>query len=237
MPVFLLGEDCHFPPAELATSDGVIAVGGDLSPRRLIRAYAAGIFPWFSENGPIIWWSPDPRLVLFPEEVHVSKSMKRVLNQGQFGCTLDLNFSEVLGNCRLSRKGEAGTWITDEMAAAYRHLHRLGYAHSVEVWSGGHLAGGLYGVSLGRCFFAESKYYSATNASKYAFIWLARWLKNLGFLMMDCQVASDHLKSMGAREVPRREFLQDLGAALRKPTLRGSWTRLANQTLRSQSTS
>jgi leucyl/phenylalanyl-tRNA--protein transferase len=235
MPVFLLGEDCHFPPARLASSDGVIAVGGDLSPRRLIRAYAAGIFPWFSENGPIIWWSPDPRLVLFPEEVHVSKSMRRVLNQDQFRCTLDLNFSEVLGHCRQSRKGESGTWITDEMAEAYLRLHRLGYAHSVEVWSERHLVGGLYGVSLGSCFFAESKYYQVTNASKFAFIWLARFLKGLGFLMMDCQVTSDHVKSMGAREGPRREFLSDLAKAMRKPTLRGSWEQFLNRTQRPQS--
>ena len=230
MPVFLLGENSHFPPAELATAEGVVAVGGDLSPRRLIRAYAHGIFPWFSEEGPIIWWSPDPRLVLFPDEVHISKSMRQVINKNQFRVTLDQNFAQVVENCRRPRKGDEGTWITDEMAEAYCRLHHRGYAHSVEVWQGNRLAGGLYGVSLGRCFFAESKYYSVSNASKFALIWLARMLKRLEFPIMDCQVSSDHVKSLGARDVSRDEFMEILIKAFRKPTLRGDWGRLIEGT-------
>ena len=223
MPVFILGKGSHFPPVELATADGVVAVGGDLSPRRLISAYAHGIFPWFSEEGPILWWSPDPRLILFPEEVHISKSMRQVINKNQFRVTLDQNFTQVIENCRRPRRGDKGTWITDEMAEAYSHLYHRGYAHSVEVWQENRLAGGLYGVSVGRCFFAESKYYSVSNASKFALIWLARMLKRLEFPIIDCQVSSDHVKSLGAREVSRDEFMGILERAFRKPTLRGDW--------------
>jgi leucyl/phenylalanyl-tRNA--protein transferase len=224
MPIFLLEEEPLFPPPELSSPEGIIAVGGDLSPQRLLNAYASGIFPWYSEREPILWWSPDPRLVLFPGEVHISKSMKRVINKKQFQLTCDRHFREVIENCRFQpRPTQRGTWITNEIREAYIQLHNMGYAHSVEVWQDKILVGGLYGVSLGKCFFGESMFARAANASKFAFINFSQQLFQAGFIMMDCQVPTDHLKRLGGREVPRTEFLTLLKKGLEYETLRGKW--------------
>jgi len=229
MPIFLLGESPVFPPPESATKEGIIAAGGDLSPFRLLNAYASGIFPWFSEGGPMLWWSPDPRMVLFPGELHVSGSMKKLLKKQSFQMTYDRNFKEVIGNCAAPRKDHNGTWLTKEMSDAYRHLHDLGYAHSAEVWDvdpdsqGKKLVGGLYGVSLGKCFFGESMFFKKANASKFGFIAFAQKIFKLGFVMLDCQVPSDHLKQLGAREVPRTEFLDHLKKGLAHETIVRKW--------------
>lgn len=223
MPIFLLGEKPIFPPAELANRDGIIAVGGDLSPERLINAYAAGIFPWYSESDPIIWWSPDPRLVMFPGEVHVSRSMKRLLKRNPFQLTSDRDFAGVIAGCRKFRQHQPGTWITPEIAEAYTRLHQLGFAHSVEVWQGKQLVGGLYGISLGKCFFGESMFSEAANASKLAFIKLSEKLFDQGFPFIDCQIPSPHLKTLGAREIPRKDYLKLLEEALKHETRQGKW--------------
>jgi len=223
MPVFRLGKEPVFPPVELANPDGLVAVGGDLSVTRLLNGYRCGVFPWYSSQTPILWWAPDPRLVLFPKEVHVSKSMRRILNQRIFSLTFDREFRAVIENCARSRRGQEGTWITGDMRAAYLELHRRGYAHSLEVWRDADLVGGLYGVSLGRCFFAESMYHRAANASKFALIRLGQLLEQRGFSFIDCQIPNDHIKSMGAREISRREFMGHLEEALNHPSLTGDW--------------
>lgn len=223
MPVFLLGEEPVFPPAELADKDGIIALGGDLRPQRLLNAYASGIFPWYSEGDPIIWWSPNPRLVLFPGELHVSRSMQRLLNKNLFRLTCDQDFDRVIRNCRAPRPNQPRTWITREVLAAYTHLHQLGFVHSVEVWQDKELVGGLYGLSLGKCFFGESMFSRAANASKFAFIKFAQKLFDLGFLFMDCQVPSAHLKTLGAREIPREVYLKMLKEALKQEGRLGKW--------------
>ncbi len=212
-----------FPPPELASPEGIIAVGGDLSPQRLLNAYAAGIFPWYSEGEPILWWSPDPRLVLFPGEVHISKRMKRIINKKLFHLTCDCRFKEVIEKCRQPRPTQPRTWITDDIQEAYVHLHNMGYAHSVEVWQNKKLVGGLYGVSLGKCFFGESMFSHVANASKFAFIRFFQRLFQSGFIMVDCQVPSLHLKRLGAREIPRTEFLLLLEQGLTYKTLKGKW--------------
>jgi leucyl/phenylalanyl-tRNA--protein transferase len=224
MPVFQLTEELLFPPAELAARSGLLAVGGDLSPERLLLAYREGVFPWFSEDEPILWWSPDPRFVLFPEELKISESMKKVLKRGTFHVTYDRSFRKVIERCRRQpRPGQEGTWITEEMVEAYCRLHDLGFGHSIEAWRDGELAGGLYGVSLGACFFGESMFTKVSNASKTALIHLTRSLQNLGFTLIDCQVYTRHLHSLGARMIPRRLFLDMLSGALRKPTFQGNW--------------
>jgi len=225
MPVFHLRPDLIFPPPELASPEGVLAVGGDLSPERLLLAYRMGIFPWYGEEEPILWWSPDPRFVLLPAELNVSRSMRQLLKKDLFRVTFDRSFREVVEGCRRPRKDRSGTWIHEEMAEAYDELHRLGYAHSVEVWEGGEVVGGLYGVSLGRCFFGESMFTKVSNASKMALIVLARKLHALGFVLIDCQVYTDHLRSLGARMVPRSLFLRMLADGLNHETLRGNWDR------------
>jgi leucyl/phenylalanyl-tRNA---protein transferase len=225
MPIFRLCDDIIFPPAGLASGSGVLAVGGDLSTGRLLAAYRGGIFPWYSEGDPIIWWSPDPRFVLFPGELRVSKSMRQVLKRNTFSITCDRDFSGVITGCRDSRE-ESGTWITDEMLEAYCELHRLGYAHSVEAWHEGVLAGGLYGVSLGRCFFGESMFATVSNASKAAFIVMVGFLEKIGIRIIDCQVYTSHLESLGARSIPRADFLQILGEALEHPDVTGNWGNL-----------
>lgn len=229
MSVVILNEHPAFLPIDENTPSGVVAIGGDLSSQRLLNAYSKGIFPWYSEGDPILWWSPDPRLVLFPDELHVSRSMKRMINKNPFSVSFDRRFAEVITRCRLPRKGISGTWITAEMSDAYQRLHRLGYAHSVEVWQDGALVGGLYGVSLGKCFFAESMYYRKSNASKYAFIRLAEKLKLMDFTMMDCQVSTRHVMTLGAREIPRKRFLNLLEKSLEGATLIGSWSFLEDQ--------
>jgi len=223
MPVFALVEEPVFPPAGWADKNGLLAIGGDLSPQRITNAYRGGIFPWFAQGDPILWWSPDPRLVIFPGEMHVSRTMDSIFEKNVFQPTYDRDFVKVLENCRKPRKKQPDTWITPEMSAAYIELHRLGYAHSLEVWSGAELVGGLYGLSFGKAFFGESMFSSLPNASKYALIALARELFNRGFLFIDCQVPSPHLKTLGAREIPRSRFLKLLQKALTHPTQAGKW--------------
>lgn len=223
MPIFALRKDIVFPPVELADKSGILAVGGDLTSERLLEAYGNGIFPWYSEGDPIIWWSPDPRFVLYPNEIKISKSMRQVLRRGIFTITFDRSFREVIHACRGPRRHEAGTWITNDMFEAYIELHRLGYAHSVEAWHDDNLAGGLYGVSLGRCFFGESMFTKVSNASKAAFITLTVILRGLGFNLVDCQVYTDHLKSLGARHIPRCEFIESVRTGLLSETILGNW--------------
>jgi len=226
MPIYLLGKKPVFPPPQLATSEGIIAAGGDLSPQRLLNAYASGIFPWYSEGEPILWWSPNPRLVLLPGNLHISKSMKKLLKKNRFHITYDRNFRKVVEGCSLPRVTQPGTWISKEIREAYTLLHQLGFAHSVEVWDplSKELAGGLYGVSLGRCFFGESMFYKQANASKYGFIKFFHQLFKSGFTLVDCQVASPHLKTLGCIEIPRKQFLTILKNSLTEETLKGKWT-------------
>jgi leucyl/phenylalanyl-tRNA---protein transferase len=198
-----------FPPVDRALRDpnGLLAAGGDLSPQRLLEAYAHGIFPWFSDEDPLLWWSPDPRMVLFVDELHVSRSLRKVVKSGRFAVTFDRAFAEVMAGCAGPRADDAGTWITREMHEAYTLLHRLGFAHSVETWRGDRLVGGLYGVAIGRMFYGESMFARESNASKVAFVTLVRHLARWGFEMIDCQMSTDHLASLGAREIPRQEFV------------------------------
>lgn len=224
MPVFRLSKSLVFPPADYAEADGLLAVGGDLSPERILLAYRQGIFPWYSENLPILWWTPDPRLVLFPGELKISRSLLRVLRKRVFHATLNRAFREVMLRCAsVPRKQNEGTWIVPEMVEAYCRLHRLGYAHSVEVWYEDNLVGGLYGIAMGGVFFGESMFFSRSDASKVALVHLVCILRQWGFELIDCQVTTAHLMSMGAREIPRSEFLTHLAAALRKPVSHELW--------------
>jgi leucyl/phenylalanyl-tRNA--protein transferase len=226
MPVFeLRAEDFSFPSPHLADPTGLLAVGGDLSPERILEAYRLGIFPWFSENDPLLWWSPDPRLVLFPDRLRVSRSLRQKMKKGIFRITFDHAFHEVIrGAADVHRKRDGGTWITSEMIRAYTELHRMGYAHSVESWMGGELVGGLYGVSLGSAFFGESMFTTVSDASKVAFVTLVDWLRERQFTLIDCQVSTEHLHRFGAEEIPRTVFLRLLETALGNPTLRGRWS-------------
>jgi leucyl/phenylalanyl-tRNA--protein transferase len=223
MPVYRLPEEILFPPGDHAVKSGLLAVGGDLSPERLLAAYREGIFPWYAEGEPILWWSPDPRFVLLPNELRVSRSMGQFLKKGLVRITFDQDFRGVIAACQKPRPGQDGTWITGEMQEAYCTLHELGYAHSVEAWRGGALAGGLYGVSLGHTFFGESMFSKLPNASKAALITLIGRLQEWDFDLIDCQVETAHLGSFGARPIPRREFHELLNASLRHETLRGNW--------------
>jgi leucyl/phenylalanyl-tRNA--protein transferase len=223
MPIFQLVEEIIFPPSHLTSSNGILAVGGDLSLERILEAYRQGIFPWYADREPIIWWSPDPRFVLFPLEIRVSRSMKQILRQGRFTITFDQDFRAVITSCQKPRPGQDGTWITQDMKEAYISLHERGYAHSVEAWQGGMLAGGLYGVSLGRCFFGESMFSRVSNASKAAFITLTEELLHRRFGLIDCQIRSPHLASLGAREIPREQFTGLLHTLLGFETLCGNW--------------
>lgn len=207
MPVFELSDDLIFPPVDLAEPDGLLAYGGDLTTERLLLAYSEGIFPWYDEP-PILWWSPDPRFVLFPEELKISNSMKQVLKKGTFTITMNKDFPGVIAGCRkVPRAGQDGTWITPEVEAAYIALHRAGYAHSVECWQDNKLVGGFYGIQLGYNFFGESMFSLVSNASKAAFITFVTYAMEKGLTMIDCQVYSAHLASLGARMIPREEFL------------------------------
>ena len=211
MPLFRLSDQIDFPPAWLARSDGLLCIGGDLHPKRLILAYQNGIFPWFSKNEPILWWSPDPRLVLFPREIKASRSLKKNIRKHQFSITFDHAFEETIKACAAPRQAEnEGTWLVDEMIEAYVELHHMGIAHSVETWCQGKLVGGLYGLSLGKSFFGESMFHTHTDASKAALVFLANHLACHGFDLIDCQVTSEHLLSLGAREIPRQTFLKIL---------------------------
>lgn len=206
--IFQLEEELLFPPIHLAEEDGLLAIGGDLSPERLILAYANGIFPWYDESSPILWYAPHKRFVLDPEEIKVSKSMKQVLRSGKFEITFNKAFAEVIKNCAvISRPNQDGTWITNDMQNAYIHLHNLGYAHSVEIWQNNVLAGGLYGVCINRVFCGESMFAKVSNASKLALIWLS---ENLDVNLIDCQVYTEHLESMGAKMISREEYLKIL---------------------------
>jgi leucyl/phenylalanyl-tRNA---protein transferase len=224
MPIFRLTEQLRFPPPEYADPDGLLAVGGDLSPERLLLAYSMGIFPWYGEETPILWWSPHPRLVLFPDELKVSRSLQRVIRKGVFQVTMDSGFPDVIAECaRVRLKNREGTWIVPEMSAAYCRLHALGYAHSVETWQQGELVGGLYGVALGRVFYGESMFTKRSDASKVALVHLVHRLRSWNFEMIDCQMTTPHLLSLGAREVPRAEYLRRLAAAVKAPHQAGSW--------------
>lgn len=207
MPVFGLSDDLIFPHPSLAEEDGLLAVDGDLSPERLILAYRNGIFPWFSEDEPILWWSPNPRFILYPKDIKVSHSMKKLLKKNTYKISFDTCFREVISNCSNLRK-ESGTWITNDMIEAYCKLHELGYAHSVEAWYEDKLVGGLYGMSIGKCFFGESMFSTMNNASKAAFITFCKKLEKQGYVMVDCQVYTEHLESLGAVNISREKFLE-----------------------------
>ena len=225
MPVYRLSQDLVFPSPHLASHEGLLAVGGDLSEKRLLLAYSLGIFPWYSGGEPILWWSPEPRLVLYPDELKVSRSLNKVIKKGVFKVTMDRAFEQVISECaRVRLENQEGTWIVDDMVSAYCRLHAIGFAHSVEAWRDDRLVGGLYGVSLGRGFFGESMFARATNASKVALVALVNYLKELDFSLVDCQITTAHLKRFGAREISRTRYLDELNKALNTPTLRGRWT-------------
>jgi leucyl/phenylalanyl-tRNA--protein transferase len=224
VPVFLLSDTIDFPPPQLASKDGLLAIGGDLSPKRLILGYQMGIFPWFSDGDPILWWSPDPRLVLYPSEIKISRTLKKIIKRNVFSITMDLAFDEVINQCaQVHLQKQQGTWIVKEMIGAYCKLHRSGFAHSVEAWQQGELAGGLYGVSLGKSFFGESMFSRVSNASSIALVALATYLNELSFDLIDCQVPTAHLIRFGARKIPRKLFLDQLEISLDAPTQRGKW--------------
>ncbi len=225
MPIFRLTKSLVFPPAHYAEPDGLLAIGGDLSIERLLLAYQLGIFPWYSHNTPILWWSPDPRLVLFPGELKISTSLHRVIRKGVFQITADCAFRAVMEHCASTpRKSGEGTWIVPEMIEAYCALHKAGFAHSVESWREGRLVGGLYGVAIGQVFFGESMFALESDASKTAFAHLVSMLRQWDFALIDCQVTTDHLQRFGAREIPRKDFLLLLKRALESHSPGGAWS-------------
>ena len=214
MPVFRLGADPIFPPVDLAEPEGLLAIGGDLDANRLLAAYRQGIFPWYEPGGPILWWSPDPRFVLFPGELRISRRLRRTIAQGRFETRYDTAFAQVITACaEVSRVHEEGTWITPEMQRAYIRLHELGHAHCMESWRDGRLVGGIYGVRLGRCFCGESMFHHETDASKVALAALVGRIQADGVELIDCQVSSEHLLRLGAREISRSRFLTYLRTA------------------------
>ena len=224
MPVFQLPDEILFPDPMLAEPDGLLAVGGDLNSERLLTAYANGIFPWYSENEPILWWSPDPRLVLFPQKLKVSRSLQQKIKKNVFSVRMDSNFIQVISACaETERKHEDGTWITEEMKAAYIKLHRDGFAHSVESYFDGKLVGGLYGVSLGKAFFGESMFHIMTDASKVALFYLVEKAKEFEFLFIDSQVETEHLVRLGAELIPRKKYLKLLKEAMKFKSRKGAW--------------
>lgn len=213
-----------FPPADHANPDGLLAIGGELREDWLLTAYAGGIFPWFNEGDPIMWWSPDPRFVLRPTEVKVRKSMRPFLNNDEYEFRLDTAFEKVINQCsKVPREGQDGTWITNHMKSAYIDLHKIGMAHSAEIWLEGELIGGLYGVSIGKAFFGESMFSLKPNASKLAFIRLCDWLARRSFQIVDCQIYSEHLESLGAKHIERNEFLDILDLSMDGDSLVGKW--------------
>lgn len=217
-------DDCFFPPADRANEDGLLAFGGDLSPQRLLNAYSNGIFPWYSDDEPLLWWSLDPRLVIRPGEMKVSKSLRHRMKSGRYKVGIDTCFREVMLHCaKTPRKDQDGTWIVDEMVDAYCRLHELGYAHSFETYEDGELVGGLYGLSIGKAFFGESMFHTASDASKVAFHHLHQFLQEHGFQLIDCQQETEHLKSLGAYAIPRSEYLDELKTLVQEPTLVGNW--------------
>jgi leucyl/phenylalanyl-tRNA--protein transferase len=221
-------EEQPFPNPERALTepDGLLAVGGSLSPARLLRAYRQGIFPWYSDGQPILWWSPDPRTVLFPKHIKISRSLRKTLKKGLFSVTMDKNFADVVESCSEPRQGQVGTWITTDIQAAYTQLHRLGYAHSVEVWHKDYLVGGLYGIAIGRVFYCESMFSRMNDASKVALVHLCRYLERCQFALIDCQMHTSHLISLGAKNIPRRNFLTLLRCYCNLPDMPGPWLRV-----------
>lgn len=220
MLTWLKRDTLTFPPLTKAMREpnGLLAAGGDLSADRLVQAYRHGCFPWFSEGQPILWWSPDPRTVLFPEELHVSRSLAKLLRQQRYQVSFDRDFEAVIQACAAPRRDADGTWITDDMQNAYTELHARGHAHSVEVWDHGELVGGLYGLAMGQLFFGESMFSRADNASKFGFVTLVNHLQAWGFVLIDCQMATRHLESLGARSIPRQQFADYLRDHLDQPT-------------------
>ena len=211
MPVYQLIDEVIFPPQSHAEPNGLLAIGGDLSVKRLLFAYSSGIFPWFNEDDPILWWAPDPRFIIIPSELKVSRSLEKIIRQKKFTVTANRAFKKVVESCAdIRKKGGEGTWITEEMIAAYCRLHELGFAHSIESWKGNKLAGGLYGLCLGKCFFGESMFHTETDASKVSFVSMVRALERRQFHLIDCQMPTEHLKSFGARGLRRHEFLERL---------------------------
>ncbi len=224
MPVFQLSDEYIFPPPELAEESGLLAVGGDLCEERLLLAYSMGIFPWYSGDDPILWWSPDPRLVLLPDDLKISRSLMQTINKGTFKVTMDTAFESVIKACAtVNRKDDGDTWITSDMIDAYIGLHKSGYAHSVESWYDGELVGGLYGISLGSAFFGESMFTKKSNASKVAFAFLVQQLWKWNFTVIDCQITTAHLKSFGAIEISRSEFLEQLQSSLNIDERKNRW--------------
>lgn len=222
--IFLLSDDLIFPDPKLADAHGLLAIGGDLSAERLLLAYENGIFPWYSEDQPILWFSPDPRLVLFPAKIIVSRSLKKTINKKVFDIRFDSNFEEVIVECsKIERKDQDGTWITNDMIDAYIDLHNQGYAHSVEAYFEGSLVGGLYGVSLGGAFFGESMFHTMTDASKAAFYYIVDKLKDWDFDFIDSQVVTEHMKNLGAEEITRTKYLELLKNTLKKKAKIGMW--------------
>lgn len=210
MPLYALDENIWFPPVSEALEDGLLAMGGDVSPERLVLAYRQGIFPWYDGDIPL-WWSPDPRFVLFPQELKISKSMASLIRKNTFRFSTDTAFAEVIRNCKqLQRRDQDGTWITDELEISLNRLHAMGYAHCAEAWQGDELVGGLYGIRMGKLFFGESMFSKQSNASKYAFIEYVRHLQTQDVYLIDCQVHTPHLESLGARMIPRTEFMEAL---------------------------
>lgn len=210
MPIPYLTEELWFPPADQTTGDGIVAIGGDLSPNRLLLAYQKGIFPWYNEDEPPIWWCPDPRFVLFPNELRVSKSMKQLFRKEAFHVTYNKAFEEVIHNCGATREDFEGTWISNDIKEAYNTLHQMGYAMSAEAWLDNQLVGGLYGIKLGTVFFGESMFSTVSNASKYAFISLTEKLQQEGLTLIDCQIYTEHLESLGGRDMNRSDFLRHM---------------------------
>ena len=212
-----------FPPLEAASPEGLLAVGGDLNPDRLLSAYRQGVFPWFSDGQPILWWSPDPRAILYPADLHISRSLRKSLRTQGFAVTADRAFDDVIQRCAESRNAREGTWITSGMQEAYCTLHRMGYAHSVETWQNGQLVGGLYGLAIGKAFFGESMFSQITDASKTALVALSVSLSAGGYHFIDCQVVSEHLNSLGAKAVPRYHFSSELKQAVETPVNETPW--------------
>ncbi|MCD4675566.1 MAG: leucyl/phenylalanyl-tRNA--protein transferase [Desulfobacula sp.] len=224
MPLFRLSKRLDFPPAWLARSDGLLCIGGDLSSKRLLLAYKNGIFPWFSKDEPFLWWSPDPRLVLFPKNVNISKSLNKKIKKNFLTITVDNAFEQTIRSCAKPRKNEhEGTWLVDEMIDSYIKLHSMGYAHSIETWKKNKLVGGLYGVCLGGSFFGESMFSFESDASKIALVALANHLKKYSFDLIDCQVTTTHLLSMGACEISRNSFLDIINESVKRKDIKNIW--------------
>jgi len=224
MPIFRLSKRIDFPPAWLARSDGLLCIGGDLSSERLLLAYKNGIFPWFSKDEPFLWWSPDPRLVLFPKEINISKSLNKKIKKNLFSITVDTAFEQTIRSCAKPRKNEQkGTWLVNEMIDSYIQLHNMGYAHSIETWRDDKLVGGLYGVCLGGSFFGESMFSFESDASKIALVALANYLKKQCFDLIDCQVTTTHLLNMGACEISRNSFLDIISKSVKRKEFKNIW--------------